>query len=62
MKIYAEIITPVCDEHIEFFEAVFVQQHGYSFPGCIFTLFVLRFDPVKVSLDVDDLLHDPTSP
>ena len=36
-------------EHIEFFEAVFVQQHGDSFPGCIFTLFVLRFDPFFAS-------------
>ena len=31
----------VFHEHVHFFEATFVQQHGDTFTGCIFTLVVL---------------------
>ena len=39
--LHAEVGAAMFNEHVHLFETAFVQQHGYTLTGCIFTFFVL---------------------
>ena len=49
LLVHPEVCATMLYEHVHFFKAAFVKEHGNTFAGCVLTFIVLFFDGFRTS-------------